>query len=99
MIMTTEYFNANVNVAMEFETEEGYRFWETYKGYEEADEGYQYHKKLGYYFSDEDFCTYQDDENIRYFLNLVEYNCHNNPIYKNKGLSAVLEIALDNWNF
>lgn len=97
MIMTREYYNNNVDMAIEVEDEYGHRMWVDCKG-SALDSTWEKYKKRGYSFSDEDLCCTQSDEKVRHFLNVVDYNSNHNPNYKGLGFHKVLELALDKWD-
>lgn len=93
MKMTKDYYNDNVDMAVEFEEESGYRYWKTFKGLELKD-GIAAEKEYGdIYLSDIDLCTKQSDDKVRAFLNFVDYNWQNNPNFKGLGFYDVLDKA------
>lgn len=97
MIMTKKYFYDNVDMGCEVEYDNGHRQWFIVQG--KNVDSFWNNLDDDEHFSDEDLCCTQSDDKIRYFLNLVEYNCDNNPIYKHKTIWDVIEIALDNWDY
>lgn len=90
MRMTKEYFDEHVVWAVELDY--GIRIWEQVTGKKELDLFCELHRND---LSDIDFCTKQSDEHVRNFLNLVYYNCYNNPKFEKMGLYAVLDKALE----
>lgn len=94
MKMTKAYFEKHVTFAIEFDY--GYREWETADGVEEL-------KKLtegSTNLSDIDYCPKQNDEHVRKFLNIVDWNRYNNntPAFKarikGKSLDEIIDMAL-----
>ena len=93
MMMTRDYYNDNVDMAVEFEYEDGYRYWKTFKGLEMHD-GINAEIEDGkVYLSDIDLCTKQSDDKVRAFLNFVEYNCRYNPKFKGMNLYDLMDKA------
>lgn len=102
MIMTKTYFESNCIYGVEFEDEEGFRFWES-GTMSEVTKMTNDKLKKGYYLSDIDLATTQPDEAVRHFLNVVEYNWfHNKEMLERLqigSLGKLIERALDRWDY
>ena len=93
MTMDKDYYDKHVDMAVEFEDEDGYKYWEQCKG-NEVDSLIKQHTADGRtYFSDMDLNSKQSDPKVKEFLNFVFYNTDHNPNFKDKGMWSVLEKA------
>lgn len=93
MKMDKDYYDKHVDMAVEFEDEDGYKYWEECKG-SEVDALIKKHTADGRtYFSDMDLNSKQSDPKVKEFLNFVFYNTDHNPNFKDKGMWSVLEKA------
>lgn len=94
--MNKEYFNNNVMMAIEVETECGGRYWDTMLG-SEVDAFCKRHENE---ISDIDYCCNQPDAFCRKVLNLAELNFFKNRAYCEKhnitSFFKMIDFILDN---
>lgn len=95
MKMSKDYYKKNVDMGVEFEEEDGHRYWEQCKGSEVEALIDKKTKDGRTYLSDVDFAVKQSDPKVRDFLNFVFYNAYNNPNFKGKGTDVVMDMAFD----
>lgn len=101
MNMERKFYEENVDMMVELETEDGYKDRTVMKG-SEVTAFVNSKRKQGYFFSDVDFCCNQSNEEVKHFLNVVFYNWkHNKPLTEKYGsVWQIIDTAIDNkWDY
>lgn len=93
MRMTREYFDEHVEISMEFVTPDGGHFWE-YGNINMIDLYADFHEPKGNHYQGMRICLHQTNENVRKFLNMMEYNRRHHPVYAKMELRQLINKAL-----